>query len=649
MPVQISAQSSFFVSKTANPPVIDGEEEALWDAADLWSIEHIYGGKILDEKDFSGAWKAMWDDSNLYLLFLVNDDSLYNLGAGADKFWIHDCAEIFIDLLNDKDQAGTGDAPDDDNYQYRFIWNLDDEPIFEAPPSDGMVNVSKTMVDGNDTMAYHIEVAIPWATLIGTHPFGAVEIGKQIGTEVKIADLDTPTVPSQVWAPDAELLWNNSTINDLKISAMFGTIQLVNFLQGDFTSPTPVSDLEGEATGSRSVFLTWTAPGDDNTGRVASYELGFGTDSAQVVQWGSIEKRQIPGVAQMPGETENYNLDALDAGTNYYFALRSNDGLGNISLVSNTVEIKTFDPDIIPPDPITDLAIDSSSAFMADLSWTSPGDDGSTGTATSYEIRYHSSTLNLENWESATLAEGAPLPMLAGQKQSFRIHGLQPEKNYFFGIRTMDEAPNASGISNIVELNTPSYTYRVKHPVDQMIGTNSFIDAPMENMEALGFIREYHPWSFTEIEDDVFEYNRWNGYWDFDAYYTGLYNRGITVCPALWSSPDWLEPNSSNKPCGDSEDPEDPSSYTEMAQLMFQYAARYGKTTVEEDKLLVNSGQVKKSGMGVLSYFEDWNEQDRDWESRDSHFTAEEYAAMASANVDGHAGSMGEGLGMKNS
>ena len=80
---------------------------------------------------------------------------------------------------------------------------------------------------------------------------------------------------------------------------------------------------------------------------------------------------------------------------------------------------------------------------------------------------------------------------------------------------------------------------------------------------------------------------------------------------------------------------------------MFQYAARYGSTTVADDKLLVNDGQVKKSGMGILSYFEDWNEQDRDWESREAHFTAAEYAAMASANVDGHGGSMGEDLGLK--
>lgn len=183
--------------------------------------------------------------------------------------------------------------------------------------------------------------------------------------------------------------------------------------------------------------------------------------------------------------------------------------------------------------------------------------------------------------------------------------------------------------------------------VDQMIGTNSFIDVPLDKMEALGFIREYHPWTFTEIEDDVYEFNRWNGFWDFDKYYTNLHDMGITVCPALWSSPDWLEDNSTNKPVGEGEDATDPQSYSEMAQLLFQYGARYGSTEVDEALLMVNEGQIKKTGLGVLSYFEDWNEQDRDWEGRDAMFSAEEYAAMASANVDGHGGTMGEGLGLK--
>ena len=77
----------FIFRKPLVSPVIDGEEEALWEEADFWSIGHIYGGIILDGKDFSGEWKAIRDPSNLYLLFNVKDASLHNLGPGADKFW----------------------------------------------------------------------------------------------------------------------------------------------------------------------------------------------------------------------------------------------------------------------------------------------------------------------------------------------------------------------------------------------------------------------------------------------------------------------------------------------------------------------------------------------------------------------------------
>lgn len=641
-----NAQQTFLIPKTAQQPVIDGEAEAAWDLVGFSSITNVYGGIITDEQDLSADWKAMWDESNLYLLFLVNDDTLFNLGTGASKFWIHDCAEIFFDLLNDKDEISTDETPDDDNYQYRFIWDLDDEPIYEAPPTEGMVNASRTRTSGADTIGYNIEVMIPWATLAAEFPFGDVEIGKLVGTEVKIADLDAPSVPAGVWGPHAELLWNNPTKENLKTSSAFGTIQLVNATSGDLAPPSAISDLEGTVSGSHLVSLTWNAPSDDNTGRAEIYELSFGTDSIDV-SLGMAELKQLTNAPLMAGEKEILAVDSLEAGTVYYFAIRSLDPFANSSALSNIIKIKTFDPDMIAPDPVSDLAINSSSSFMAELTWTATGDDGSTGTATAYELRFYHKIINLENWESATLAQGVPVPLAAGQKQSFRLHGLQPEQTYFFALRVRDETLNSSDISNVPELTTPAFTYKVNHSMDQMIGTNSFIDAPMENMEALGFIREYHPWSFTEIEDDIFEYNRWNGFWDFDKYYSDLKELGITVCPALWGSPGWLESDPLHKPLGDDVDAEDPESYREMSQFVYQFAARYGHTTVEDSKLLVNTGQTKKSGMGVLSYFEDWNEQDRDWAGRDAQFIAEEYAAMASANVDGHAGTMGEGFGIK--
>ncbi len=641
------AQKVRYIPMTGLQPEIDGVSGPEWDSVSYQAIDQVYAGAISDSSDFSARWKALWDDANLYLLIQVTDDTLRNLGSGAAKFWIHDCAEVFFDLLNEKDQKDTDESSDDDNYQYRFIWDLDDEPFFEAPPSEGLINRSNTLVNGSSNTGYQIELLIPWSTLIQNHNFGEVIPGKQIGIELKIADLDRSIVPSGQWAPDAELLWNNPTGDNLKQTDMFGTIQLVKSLQDDHNPPGPITDLAATPTGSTSVSLSWSAPADDNTGRSKTYELGFATDSAVLAGWTNADHMVLTLDPGMPGSPEVFNLNTLDPATHYFFDLRSYDCFNHISGSSNLTAAVTFEPDLVSPGPVTDLSLDSSGSFMAQLSWTTTGDDGLTGTPAGFEIKYAHEMLTPENWVSATDIEGVPEPLEAGSRQSVRINGLVPVQSYYFGLRVFDEVYNLSEISNVVELTTPPFHYQVKHPVDQMVGTNSFIDVPMDKMEAVGFIREYHPWSFTEIRDDVYEFNRWNGFWDFDSYYAELEALGITTCPVLWESPGWLESNPANKPCAIDEDPTDPGSYSEMAQLMYQYAARYGSSSVPDGKLLVNEGQLKKSGLGLLTYFEDWNEQDRDWDGRDARFYPEEYAAMASANADGHAGSLGDGYGLK--
>ncbi len=207
--------------------------------------------------------------------------------------------------------------------------------------------------------------------------------------------------------------------------------------------------------------------------------------------------------------------------------------------------------------------------------------------------------------------------------------------------------PSICGFNGTASEPSPEDTITARYPMGAFMGTNSFIDVPVDRLEPVGWIREYHPWSFTEIENDVFEYNRWNGFWDFDAFYNELATNQVMVCPVLWSSPTWLQPAANDRPVVGDEDPALPYSYREIAELQYQYAARYGAATVPDSMLLVNSGQVKKTGLGLIRYYEDWNEQDKDWEGPSAEFTPAQYAAMASANIDGHQGSLGAGTGIK--
>ncbi len=85
-----------------------------------------------------------------------------------------------------------------------------------------------------------------------------------------------------------------------------------------------------------------------------------------------------------------------------------------------------------------------------ELSWTAPGDDGDTGQATQYNLRYSTDVLSEGNWSSATEVPDLPTPAPAGTEESFLISGLEPKTTYFFGLKSVDEAGNWSSLSNVV-------------------------------------------------------------------------------------------------------------------------------------------------------------------------------------------------------
>lgn len=110
--------------------------------------------------------------------------------------------------------------------------------------------------------------------------------------------------------------------------------------------------------------------------------------------------------------------------------------------------------DTTAPSAISNLALSNATSNSITLSWTSPGDDGNTGTATSYDIRYSTSLITEANWASATQVSGEPTPLIAGSNQSMAVSGLSPSTTYYFAIKTSDEVPNISAISNVPSLAT---------------------------------------------------------------------------------------------------------------------------------------------------------------------------------------------------
>jgi len=87
------------------------------------------------------------------------------------------------------------------------------------------------------------------------------------------------------------------------------------------------------------------------------------------------------------------------------------------------------------------------------VEWTAPGDDGNSGTATTYQLRYRTTAISgtdtLSWWNAATSVANLPAPRVAGSTESMVVRGLNRTLTYYFILRTADEVPNWSGFSNI--------------------------------------------------------------------------------------------------------------------------------------------------------------------------------------------------------
>ncbi len=118
-------------------------------------------------------------------------------------------------------------------------------------------------------------------------------------------------------------------------------------------------------------------------------------------------------------------------------------------------------PDIIPPARIVDLHIVDRSDTSATISWTAVGDDSmSNGPASYYVIRY--SAVEPTNpdgndwqwWEIATTVSNAPAPADPGVTEVLEVTGLDEGTIYYFRINVVDDAGNASGLSNTASGST---------------------------------------------------------------------------------------------------------------------------------------------------------------------------------------------------
>ncbi|VAV82284.1 hypothetical protein MNBD_DELTA01-15, partial [hydrothermal vent metagenome] len=201
------------------------------------------------------------------------------------------------------------------------------------------------------------------------------------------------------------------------------------------------------AVGDTLVTLTWINPSDsDFTGTKILRKTGGYPSSCT----------DGAATSVYDGTALTYVDTGLTNATQYYYRACAHDSVPNYP--SGATATATPDgADVTAPERITDLAAPTYTVTTVNLTFTAPGDDGAIGTATSYDVRY-SSTLGISEstWAGSTQMTGEPTPNVAGTVENLELTGLVCGTAYSIAIKSLDEVPNTSLLSNAINITTTS-------------------------------------------------------------------------------------------------------------------------------------------------------------------------------------------------
>ncbi|MCA8962730.1 MAG: fibronectin type III domain-containing protein, partial [Planctomycetes bacterium] len=208
-------------------------------------------------------------------------------------------------------------------------------------------------------------------------------------------------------------------------------------------------------------------PGDDGSaGQAAVYDMRYSTSPINEFNWNDAHAVPSEPTPHPAGSSEIMIVGGLQASRLYYFAIKAADEIPNWSDLSNVPSAETAEipPDETPPSAVDDLAAPESDFDQVLLTWTETGDDGTSGTASSFELRMADFLLNEDNWPDATIVAGVPAPSGPFAHHEMWVRNLDESSRYFFGIKVIDESGNASTLSNVVDVTTPASPDTVPPP-----------------------------------------------------------------------------------------------------------------------------------------------------------------------------------------
>ncbi|MBD3336274.1 MAG: hypothetical protein GF355_12225, partial [Candidatus Eisenbacteria bacterium] len=253
----------------------------------------------------------------------------------------------------------------------------------------------------------------------------------------------------------------------------------------DTLGPEAITDLSVAGVDTCAVELSWTVPQDrppEGGSGLGDYRIGIliSEQAMDEERWSEATLVEEPLPPGEPGSEQVLRIGGLQAATSYTAAVKTRDGVENLSALSNAVVFTTMDdtppPDTQPPDPIDDLAVTAVGRTSIRLQWTMTGDDGMTGTADSIlaVLAEGNDPIDSEHeWSAAQPLADVPPPGDPGVLMKWTVPGLSPETWYALALRARDDAGHLSELGAPVVVQTEAIPDSLPpHPVDDLVATD---------------------------------------------------------------------------------------------------------------------------------------------------------------------------------
>jgi len=134
--------------------------------------------------------------------------------------------------------------------------------------------------------------------------------------------------------------------------------------------PADITDLVAEPGGYDRMDLSWTAPGDDGwVGTATKYIIRYATYIINAGNFEAVPDVKERSVTVSGGSSDSESVTGLMAYTTYYFAIKTEDEIGNVSGISNIVSAETGKDSLPPGEPVGIRGILSTDGEKMTISW----------------------------------------------------------------------------------------------------------------------------------------------------------------------------------------------------------------------------------------------------------------------------------------